>query len=191
MKFDINKLNRTLHSYLSMFAFAALLFFSLTGLTLNHADWFGAGEPRVETVAGSLPADILKQPDKAAVVEALRRDFRATGAMTAFDFDEFECTVNFNKPGNSCFAMIDRQSGKTEVTIESGGTLAVLKDLHRGKSSGGAWPWVIDLTAVTLATLSITGLVFLLFQRKQRVVRLVALAVGAAVCLAVYALWVP
>jgi hypothetical protein len=38
---------RWLHIYLSMFGLAAVLFFSVTGLTLNHPDWFGEPERRV------------------------------------------------------------------------------------------------------------------------------------------------
>ena len=42
-------LMRWLHIYLSMFGLASVLFFSVTGLTLNHPDWFFAGaERRVE-----------------------------------------------------------------------------------------------------------------------------------------------
>ena len=40
---------RWLHIYLSMFGLAAVLFFSVTGITLNHPDWaFGQVERRRE-----------------------------------------------------------------------------------------------------------------------------------------------
>src|SRR4051794_4386469 len=40
---------RWLHIYLSMFGLAAVLFFSVTGLTLNHPNWFfGEAERRVQ-----------------------------------------------------------------------------------------------------------------------------------------------
>jgi hypothetical protein len=45
---------RTLHLYLSMLSFLAVLFFALTGLTLNHPEWFG-GE-RMERLQGHLVA---------------------------------------------------------------------------------------------------------------------------------------
>ena len=32
--------SRWLHIYLSLISFGAILFFSVTGLTLNHPDWF-------------------------------------------------------------------------------------------------------------------------------------------------------
>jgi hypothetical protein len=34
------KWSRWLHIYLSMLSLGAILFFSLTGFTLNHPDWF-------------------------------------------------------------------------------------------------------------------------------------------------------
>src|SRR5438105_10380286 len=43
------KLFRWLHIYLSMFGLATVLFFSVTGITLNHPDWFfGASERQVQ-----------------------------------------------------------------------------------------------------------------------------------------------
>ncbi|MCA9104533.1 MAG: PepSY-associated TM helix domain-containing protein, partial [Planctomycetales bacterium] len=40
---------RWVHLYLSMVGFAALFFFSVTGLTLNHPTWLGASEEHMET----------------------------------------------------------------------------------------------------------------------------------------------
>ena len=37
------KLMRWLHIYLSMFSLGVVLFFSVTGITLNHPDWFFSG----------------------------------------------------------------------------------------------------------------------------------------------------
>ena len=45
---------RWLHIYLSMFSLAVILFFSLTGVTLNHPDWFGAGAERITEAEGML-----------------------------------------------------------------------------------------------------------------------------------------
>ena len=40
-KKELAKLSRWLHIYLSMVSFAIVLFFSVTGLTLNHPSWLG------------------------------------------------------------------------------------------------------------------------------------------------------
>ena len=45
-------LMRWLHIYLSMFGLAAVLFFSATGLTLNHPDWFYGNAERSVQLQG-------------------------------------------------------------------------------------------------------------------------------------------
>ncbi len=68
------KLILWLHIYVSMFGLAAVLFFSVTGITLNHPDWFiGEAERQVQAEgqidlkwlnSGAAPADADKEKDK-------------------------------------------------------------------------------------------------------------------------------
>lgn len=50
---------RWLHIYVSLLAFAALVFFGITGITLNHPDWFGANAERVNEFEGTIDAKWL------------------------------------------------------------------------------------------------------------------------------------
>ena len=43
---------RWLHIYLSMLGFGAIMFFAVTGITLNHPTWFGGSELQVQDLAG-------------------------------------------------------------------------------------------------------------------------------------------
>ena len=43
---------RWIHIYLSMFGLAAVLFFGVTGLTLNHPEWFLDGAGRTVRAEG-------------------------------------------------------------------------------------------------------------------------------------------
>ncbi len=52
---------RWMHIYISMLSFTALLFFSLTVITLNHPTWFGGGSVEVRDVSGTLPADLTEE----------------------------------------------------------------------------------------------------------------------------------
>jgi hypothetical protein len=56
---------RWLHIYLSMFGFATLIFFSLTGITLNHPDWLLGTAKRESQVEGQMNSEWLK-PSAAA-----------------------------------------------------------------------------------------------------------------------------
>src|ERR1043165_3221915 len=75
---------RWLHIYLSMVSFAILFFFAVTGLTLNHADWFSHGKESVRQFNGKLDAKWIAGADasvqKLEVVEHLRRVHGIKGA---------------------------------------------------------------------------------------------------------------
>ena len=47
------RLMRWLHIYLSMFSLAVVLFFSVTGITLNHPDWFYSAAERTDRGRGT------------------------------------------------------------------------------------------------------------------------------------------
>ena len=56
LKRRMASLSRWLHIYLSMASFAILLFFAVTGLTLNHGESFGAS-PRIAQIKGKVKID--------------------------------------------------------------------------------------------------------------------------------------
>ena len=76
---------RWLHIYVSMFSMAVVLFFSVTGLTLNHPDWFGAGAERVVEAEGAVDRGWLgADVKKLEVVERLRKAHGVRGASGGF-----------------------------------------------------------------------------------------------------------
>ncbi len=156
---------RWLHIYLSMFGLAAVFFFSVTGITLNHPDWaFGQVERRREAKGrvdlqwiAREPAASESQPisdsdstgpvAKLEVVEHLRKTHAIRGALVEFRVDDTECTVSFKGPGYSADSFIDRDSGEYTLTELDHGLIALINDLHKGRDTGAVWSWVIDLSA--------------------------------------------
>ena len=64
--------SRWLHIYLSMVSFAILFSFAITGLTLNHLDWF-ASQQRTVQARGMVDAKYLgKKIANLEIVEHLR-----------------------------------------------------------------------------------------------------------------------
>jgi hypothetical protein len=171
---------RWLHVYLSMIGFAALLLFSVTGLTLNHPDWF-AGEAH-RTLAGEMPLSWLAEPTplRLEIVEHLRSTHGVQGAVSDFTVDERECLVAFKGPGYTADVFIDRTTGAYDGTEVRQGTIALLNDLHKGRHTGSAWSWVIDLSAVGMVLISLTGFVLLFFIRRRRRSGLVVALAGLA-----------
>ena len=182
---------RWLHIYLSMVSFAVLLFFAVTGLTLNHTDWF-AGAQRTVQVKGTLaPAWVKGDVAKLEVVEYLRKSHRVGGALSDFRVDEGQCSVSFKGPAYTADVFVDRATGAYDLTETRMGFVALLNDLHKGRDAGAGWGLVIDLSAALMTLVSLSGLVLVFYLQRRLVTALATLGVGAAVCLTAYWIWVP
>ena len=198
LKIKTVKLTLWLHIYVSMVGLAAVLFFSLTGITLNHPDWFFAGSERQEQAEGDLDVKWLRgEPDRSGevakleVVESLRHRHGIRGALADFRVEETECTVTFKGPGYAADAFIDRESGHYNLTQTSHGFVAVINDLHKGRDTGPVWSVVIDVSAVVLTIISTTGLILIFFLKLRRVPGLIVGVLGAAALVAIAVLLVP
>ena len=183
--------SRWLHIYLSMVSFAILFFFAVTGITLNHQDWFGDAARTVQ-VRGTMPQKWVKgDVAKLEVVEFLRRKHGVKSAVADFRVEDAQCQVSFKGPGYSADAFIDRTNGSYEITETRQGLVAVLNDLHKGRDTGTAWAWIIDVSAGLMTLVSITGFVLIFYLQKRRVSGLLAVGIGAVLCWVVYVIWVP
>lgn len=191
-------LMRWLHIYLSMFGLAAVFFFGITGLTLNHPDWFFAESERTAKAEGRLDArwlhldtrgdrdDPARQVAKLEVVEHLRKAHGIHGALAEFQVDDAQCLVTFKGPGYAADVTIDRESGRYEVNQTLHGVVAVLNDLHKGRDAGPVWSVVVDVSAVLVTLISLTGLVLLFYLKLRRVPGLVVALVGTVAVVAAY-----
>jgi hypothetical protein len=187
--------SRWLHLYLSMVSFAVVLFFAVTGLTLNHTEWF-QGSEHTTRYQGVMAQPLLHesggaQPDKLGVVEFLRKTHKIQGAVSDFIVQDDQVEVSFKGPGYLADGFIQRASGQYELIETRSGFVAVMNDLHKGRDTGKKWSWVIDASAVLLTLVSLSGLVLLWFVYKRRVSGLILAGVGGVICWMVYRAYVP
>jgi hypothetical protein len=203
------KLARWLHIYLSMFGLVMVLFFSATGITLNHPDWFFGEAQRSVRSEGQIdrrwlhqetppvgsigedPIDQSHQVSKLDVVEFLRQTHGIRGALAEFRVDESECVVAFKGPSYAADAFIDRDTGHYTLTQSSQGVIALVNDLHKGRDTGRVWSIFIDASAIALTIISLSGLVLLFYLKLRRIPGLVVVLLGALIVLAVFLLGVP
>ena len=176
---------RTIHLYLTLFALTLVLLFSVTGFMLNHEDWFTPAEPHTRTRTGTVPTEILIEPDKFAVSEFLRKEFEVVGLVDSFEADEDRVRVVFKRPGVEVEAVIQREEGQAEVTPHSRGVGGILLDLHRGKSTGLVWSVVIDAVCAVLLVVAATGLILFSSLKGRGLYGLLVLGVGVAASVAV------
>ena len=185
------KWSRAIHIYISMLGLLSVIFFSVTGIMLNHEEWFGFAEPHIVKKEGVVPEAMAKAPDKLVIVEKLRKDFGATGALDSFETEDDHLTLSFKSPGRHTDATIQRADGHAEVALESHGFSGRFVDLHRGTDAGPAWRFFIDATAVVLLITCGTGLLLWCLVPKWRPIGITAMAVCGVVCAIIYFALVP
>jgi hypothetical protein len=189
---------RWLHIYLSLLSFAALLFFAVTGLTLNHPTWFGSSEAASRKAEGTLPAGLVPAGgtddagiQKLELVEFLRSAHQIRGALAELRADDTECSVAFKGPAYTADVTIDRSTSHYELSESRFGLVAIINDLHKGRDSGGAWSVFIDVSAVVMAVVSLSGLVLLFYLKRRLMTGLITAAVGTVLVYLIYVAFVP
>lgn len=174
---------RWLHLYLSMFSFAALFFFALTGITLNHPSWT-ENRQKVQMLKGNVDLSWISGTDtsvaeKSSIVDYMEDKHNLRGNLTEFRISESECSLAFDGPGFTAYGMIDRKTGSYELVSTSAGIIAAMNDLHKGSYTGKKWNAVIDITAAILIVISITGFIMIFYMTKKRTKGLWVAILGA------------
>ena len=191
LKRRLAKYSRWLHIYVSMTSFVIVFFFAVTGWTLNHAERF-SGRDQLRKATGTLDTSLLAgAPAQPAIAAAITHGAAIHGAVTDFRVEDDSVSVTFKGPGYSADALIDRKTGKYEVTESRLGFVAVLNDLHKGRDTGAVWKSVIDVSAGVLTFISLTGLVLLYYIHKHRVAGVILLIAGGALAGLLFMVWVP
>jgi hypothetical protein len=178
-----------------MLSFSIVLFFAVTGLTLNHQDWF-SGQQKTLEYTGNLDLKWVKTADpkdvaKLEIVEFLRRNHGIKAALAEFNIDDTQCQVSFKGPGYQANAFIDRDTGSYQMTENRMGFVAVVNDLHKARDTGTKWAAMVDAAAVFMICVALTGFLILFFLHKHRMAGLMFFGVGAAVFYLAYAIFVP
>ena len=189
-RFRLHQTLRWLHTYLSMLSLMVVLFFALTGITLNHPEWTFGLKERTQTFHGRLDPEALDgdRVDWLLVVEQLRSEQHLRGKAQDARVDAGEGSLSFKGPGYSADCFFKIPSGDYEVTTTDQGLVGLLNDLHRGRDSGKAWALLIDLSGAFLTLVSLTGLGILFYLKKSRVAGLVVFGVGVGVVILAAAL---
>lgn len=197
---------RRLHIYISMALMLVVLFFAITGITLNRPHLFVSQSPNIVEQQLSLPVELLGSekgpftPNRSALIAYLAKHGDVRGMPSAIDIftdvdgDELvegEISLDYKGPGYNATVFIDMTTA--QVTIESThyGVIAVLNDLHKGRNSGEVWRWFIDITALLMVMFVLTGVCLLIPKKKTFRTSLKWMGLGSAVSLLIYIVAVP
>jgi hypothetical protein len=192
---NVAMLSRWLHIYGSMISFAIVFFFSVTGITLNHPDYF-AGELKSTQEKGKLDSNwvIIRDTNKIAkleIVEFLRKNHHITAPVSEFRIDDAQCTISFKGPGYAADAFINRENGAYELSLLQAGIVGIMNDLHKGRDTGPKWSWVIDVSAVLLVLVSLSGMILILYIKRKKWSGLFIALLGSILLWLLYRMFIP
>lgn len=184
------RLCRMLHAYLSAFAFLTLMFFSATGLLIDHPEWL-QGRGRETEVKLTLPAAVMADARKASepgkvLAGAVARATPLVGAYRSAEVLDGQADLRFQGVKGASTVTVDMQSGKADVSIERSTALTVIGDLHRGKNASVPWRAVIDISAILVLALSVIGYVLFFSLRVRLKTSLILTAVSLGALAAVF-----
>lgn len=177
---DFYRHARYVHGWLSAFAFIVLIFFSLTGIFLNHPDWFKSNnDERVVklTLPSSMISSLQAQENPSQdIIEYVREKHPLIGRYKSSEVMDGEVMIRLESPAGSTdlWALLD--NGEVEITQKAATTVSLLNDLHRGKNVGEVWSWLIDISAIIIILLSLAGYILFLTIKTRLVTHLLLTA---------------
>jgi len=198
--------SRRLHVYVSMALLLVVLFFAITGITLNRPHLFVSSEPMVNTSVVAIPAQLMHSaegafvPSRDRLLQFLADHTQLSGTPSQLsvytEIEEGELLVgeialDYKGPGYNAAVFIDMQVGEASIETTDYGVIAMLNDLHKGRNSGEVWRWFIDITAVLMVLFVLTGVCLLVPKKKTLTTSLKWLALGSGVTVAIFYFAVP
>ena len=154
-----------------------MMLFAITGITLNHAAAIAA-DPTVVQKSAQLPAPVarlLATAPAAADAPLPPRVASAVADRTGLDpagkpgeWSDGEVYVALPRPGGDGWVSIDRATGAITSEVTDRGWISYLNDLHKGRHSGAAWFWFIDVFAGACVVFTLTGLLLLQLHARHR-----------------------
>lgn len=169
---------RTWHWMSGAICLIGMMLFALTGITLNHARDIEAKPVIVESDM-VISAATLEAISAAAMPEGeetiprslqreIRRELGVDIAGAEAEWTDVDLYVSLPRPGGDAWLSLDRTTGEVLYEVTTRGGIAYLNDLHKGRNTGLAWSWFLDIFAVACIVFCATGLWLLQMHSARR-----------------------
>lgn len=167
-------LARLIHVYVSMALLTLLLFFSVTGITLNHPEWFSSHQAQVleseltiDTIAKlALSNDQITSEQQQVITSEVEQAFAVSLHNTKPELMSGELFYSIKQAGKSASIAVDLETGDAFFEQTHYGWWAVLNDLHKGRNTSNFWGWIIDFSSVLFIVFAITGFILAMPQKR-------------------------
>ena len=167
-------LARLTHVYVSMALLTLLLFFSVTGITLNHPEWFSSykakvveSELTINTIAElALNDDKVTTKQQQFITHEVEQAFGVALTEIKPELMSGELFYSIKQAGKSTSIAVELETGDAFYEQTHYGWWAVLNDLHKGRNTSNFWGWIIDLSSVLFIVFAITGFILAMPQKR-------------------------
>jgi len=168
------------HWISSALCLLGMFLFAITGITLNHASQIES-KPAITRQKAEVPAPLLTElsayasahdganapmPDNAERWLKQQWSLNAGGRPAEWSIDEVYLPLP--KAGGDAWVRIGLEDGAAEYELTDRGWISWLNDVHKGRNTGTAWIWFIDIFAGLCIVFCVTGLLILKFHATNR-----------------------
>lgn len=167
------------HWISSAICLMAMLLFSITGFTLNHAAQIES-KPQVTRISRTVPAALLPElqayaeehadaeaPVPAKLAEWANGAFPVDIRARSAEWSEEDGYIALPRPGGDAWLRIG-VDGKAEYEKTDRGWISWLNDMHKGRNTGAVWSWFIDIFAIACIIFCVTGFLILKYHAANR-----------------------
>jgi hypothetical protein len=168
------------HWISSALCLLAMFLFAITGITLNHATQIEA-KPTVTRQKATVPAPVVSQlaayaqkhdganaPLPGIAGRWLTQQWSINAGERPAEWSVEEVYLPLPKAGGDAWVRIGLEDGAAEYEVTDRGWISWLNDVHKGRNTGVAWNWFIDIFAGLCVVFCLTGLLILKFHAVKR-----------------------
>lgn len=168
------------HWISSALCLLGMFLFSITGITLNHASQIEA-KPTITRLEATAPAALVaqlrtyaeehdgaKEPLPQAAEQWLKDTWQVQAGGRVAEWSADEIYLAMPRAGGDAWVRIELEGGAAEFEKTDRGWISWLNDVHKGRNTGTAWNWFIDIFAVMCLVFCMTGLLILKFHAAKR-----------------------
>ena len=145
----------------------------------------------VRLTPGELAAAHITPEPGRAMAAAVGRRTPLLGVYKSAETESGAALIHLEGVRGTSDIDLDTTTGEAHVTVAPATAVSIVGELHRGRKSGAAWRWVLDLSAVLILALSLIGYVLFFSLRFRLRTSLVLTAASLLAMSAVYLLLAP
>jgi len=168
------------HWISSALCLLAMFLFAVTGITLNHATQIEA-KPTVTRHKATVPVPVAAQlaafahqhdganaPLPGIAERWLTQQWSINAGGRPAEWSMDDVYLPLPKAGGDAWVRIALEDGAAEYEVTDRGWISWLNDVHKGRNTGVAWNWFIDIFAGLCIVFCLTGLLILKFHAVKR-----------------------